>query len=164
MEKLEIIECEDLSGPACRIYSVKIDDGEDTLFDQFVDKYYDQYEHEVQDIYDRLKVIGRELGMREIFYKPDEGMPGDGICALYDVPDSNVRLYFVKYGNDLILLGDGGPKPKNIRAWQESAILSKVVPQLHIISDLITKATKEKDIRISRNGFEGEMTIFADEY
>lgn len=164
MEKIEIIKDTDLSGPACSIYSVKVDDCADTLFDEFIDKYYDDYTEEIQNIYDRLKVIGRELGMREQFFKPNEGSPGDGVCAFYDIPESNLRLYFISYGKDLIILGDGGPKPKSIRTWQESTQLTTAVNELRQISSLIAKATREKVIRITQGGFDGEMILHTDEY
>lgn len=164
MEKFEIIKEDELSGEHCNIYSVKMDGEKDTLFEKFLDNNYDTFENEVNDIYNRLAVIGSELGLRECFYKPYEGKPGDGICALYDKPGSKLRLYFIRYGSNLIILGDGGEKPKNIRAWQESTMLEVKVNLLHEISEAVTHAIKERDIKITNNGFEGELSINPEDF
>ena len=164
MVKIEIIKEDDLSGDYCNIYSLKIDDDQDTLFEKFLDTNYDKFENEVNDIYGRLSVIGSELGLREGFYKPFEGKPGDGICALYDEQESKLRLYFIQYGRNLIILGDGGEKPKDIRAWEENTNLASKVNQLHEISEIITQAIKDRDIKITNNGFEGNLTITPEEY
>lgn len=159
MDSFRIVKNNDLSGPCCKIYSIAIDDETDTLFDQFLDQFYDDYPDEVQDIYDRISVAGKSLGMRPQFYKPNEGKPGDGICALYDRPDSKLRLYLIQYGTNLVVLGGGGPKPKSIQAWQESVELTKVVESLEKISNRITKAIIDKDIKITKEGFNGDLTM-----
>ena len=164
MEKFEIIKEDELSGEHCNIYSIKMDGEKDTLFEKFLDNNYDTFENEVNDIYNRLAVIGSELGLRECFYKPNEGKPGDGICALYDKPGSKLRLYFIRYGSNLIILGDGGEKPKNIGAWQESTMLEVKVNLLHEISKAVTHAIKERDIKITNNGFEGELSINPEDF
>lgn len=163
MESIEIVKNEALSGKACSIYSIRIDGEEDTLFDKFIDAYYDEYEGEIDDIYTRLSVIGKELGMRPQFYKQHEGKPADGICAFYDCPYSKFRLYFIEYGRSLVILGGGGPKPKSIRAWQESPELEASVLQLEKISNIILKATLDHDIKIKENSIEGELKIQIDQ-
>lgn len=164
MKKFSIIKNDELSGPACAIYSIKVDDAEDTLFEQFEDLWYDENPDAINDIYTRLQVIGHETGLRDIFCKRDEGKPGDGIWALYDNPNSNVRLYFIQFGKELIILGGGGPKPKQCRSWQDSPILSEIVPRLHDISILINKARKEGDITILDNEIKGNLTIKVEDY
>jgi len=56
----------------------------------------------------RLKIIGNETGARESFFKTKEGIPGDGVCTLYDTPDKKLRLYCIRYGKQLIIIGAGG--------------------------------------------------------
>ncbi|MBK6979124.1 MAG: hypothetical protein IPH28_20170 [Cytophagaceae bacterium] len=50
---------------------------------------------------------------------------GDGVCALYDDPDRNLRLYCIRYGKQIVVLGGGGHKPKTIRALQEDEKLKQ---------------------------------------
>lgn len=58
----------------------------------------------------RLKIIGTKTGAREQFFKLHEGNPGDGVCALFDLPDKNLRLYCIRYNTQIIILGGGWNK------------------------------------------------------
>ena len=162
INSFELIRLDLLSGDKCNIYSVRLNDEMDTLFEQFLKKYADVFRDEVLDIYTRLKAIGKSVGLRNGFYKEHEGKPGDGVCALYDMPNSHLRVYFIRYGADLIVVGDGGEKPKNIRTWQENKVLSNANMLMQWVSNKIKDATDNKDIRITDNGFEGELKIEPD--
>lgn len=162
--RYEIEEIEELSGNACHIYSLREDGSENSLFDDFIVRNSDLYEDEVIDIYNRLKYMGNEGGAREGFFKLNEGKPGDGIVALYDRPDSRLRLYCIRYGAVTLIVGDGGAKPKSARTWQEVPELDSSVKRLMQISDKIYEAIREKDIRFTEDGkLIGELTITDDD-
>ncbi|MEG2366181.1 MAG: hypothetical protein RSB29_05440, partial [Alistipes sp.] len=114
-----LVEISDLSGEHCQIFSVLLDGDKQTLYEQFLEKNAKAHGDEVQDIYDRLKFIGKEGGAREYFFKHHEGIPGDLVCALYDQPNSNLRLFCIRFGQVTVVLGCGGYKSKKIRAWQQ---------------------------------------------
>lgn len=159
-----IEEIEDLSGDACHIYSLREEGSENSLFDDFIVKNSELYEDEVVDIYNRLRFIGSEGGARAGYFKLHEGKPGDGIVALYDRPDSRLRLYCIRYGSVTLIVGGGGAKPKSVRAWQEVPELARSVKTLMMISDKVYEAIKEKNIRFTEDGkLIGELTIADDE-
>jgi hypothetical protein len=56
-------------------------------------------------------------------------------------------------------VGDGGEKPKSIRAWQEDPVLSDANLLMQLVSEKIREATDNKDIRITDQGFEGDLII-----
>jgi hypothetical protein len=118
----EIVDLQRFSGPGCTIYSVIPKGGTETLFDEFLEEQSALHGVEVNELITRLLEIGKRHGMREHFYKPHEGRLGDNICALYIKPGGRLRLYFIKYGTDIILIGGGGYKHPRIRAWQEDAV------------------------------------------
>lgn len=89
----ELVKLNELSGDYCAVYSIRFNGDDDSLFEQFLSEYYDTFRNEVLDIYTRLKAIGKCVGLREWFYKANEGKPGDGVCALYDKPYSHLRVY-----------------------------------------------------------------------
>lgn len=155
----EIVKLNELSGDHCAIYSIRFIGEDDSLFEQFLSEYYTTFRNEVLDIYTRLKAIGRCVGLREGFYKANGGKPGDGVCALYDKPDAHLRVYFIYYGTDLIVVGDGGEKPKNIRTWQEDPVLTDANLLMQWVSEKISEATENKDIQITDQGFEGNLII-----
>ncbi|CAN1533101.1 hypothetical protein MCERE19_01456 [Spirosomataceae bacterium] len=146
-----------LSGNKASVYSIVIDDENETLFEKFLSENKTIFKSEISDIVQRLRTIGFKTGAREIYFKKDEGTLGDGVCALYDNPHSNLRLYCIRYGTQIVVLGGGGHKPKTIRAFQESDKLKQENYLLRKISKEITTLLKEHEMEISADGlnFEG---------
>lgn len=97
--------------------------------------------------------MATKTGAAEHFFKLNEGKPGDGVCALFDSPDKKLRIYCIRFANVAIVVGGGGYKPKNIRAYQESPALKKEAEMVIQISKIISKAIKNKDIHLDDNGF-----------
>ena len=96
--EFEIVELEEFSGSEAAIYSVVVDDSDNTLFDYFIEENSEEYANELKSIITRLEVINEIEGARKGYFKMDEGKPGDGVSALYDDPDSKLRLYCIRYG------------------------------------------------------------------
>ncbi|WP_299550850.1 hypothetical protein [Seonamhaeicola sp.] len=131
------------------IYSLFIEEDQTTLFENFLNENKTKYFKEVKDIVTRLKVIGNDTGAREQFFKLNEGNIGDGVCALYDTDKSNLRLYCVRFGMALVVVGGGGFKPKSIRALQDDPKLTYENLFLReFVKELMIKM-KDKDIRIN---------------
>lgn len=64
-----------------------------------------------------------------------------------------------------MILGGGGPKPKNIKALQEDEKLSEENYLMREVSKKIMDAMKERDIRWSADGMEliGDLNFKQDE-
>lgn len=73
---------------------------------------------------------------------------------MYDDEESNLRLYCIRYGMQLIIVGGGGYKPKSIRALQKDEKLRKENYFLREMSALITERVKEKEIEFSNDGMD----------
>lgn len=142
--RLEKIES--LSGSKASLYSVRVNEENQTLFEKFVQENKDSFLSETKDILKRLKTIGHTTGARPQFFKLFEGKPGDGVCALYDAPDSKLRLYSIVFGTQILVVGGGGPKPKNISAFQENKKLKDENYFLRWLSEKITERIKDKEI------------------
>ncbi len=162
--KFEIVELNRLSGRKATVYSLIIDDDEVTLFDKFVDENDEQFPDEIDSIFETLNKIGKKYGNARQFFKENEGNLGDLVCALYDTPNSNLRLYCIRLGNAVIILGSGGHKPKTIRTLQEDAKLKETNYLLRTFSDLLHK--KMLNGEIYWNGdmeLNGNLIIDSDE-
>lgn len=142
-----------LSGKKATVYSVQLDDGTD-LFDQFLKENSAEYEKDVKDILQRIRSISRKAGAQKHFFKTKEGKPGDGVCALYDTPEKHLRLYCIRMGNTVIILGGGGPKPKEICALQEDPKLKHENYLLRDISKELTDKMRNGEIRFSDDELE----------
>lgn len=57
-----------------------------------------------------------------------------------------MRLYCIRYGSSLLILGGGGLKEKEIRAFQENEKLTEENYFLRKVSDLITERIKDGEI------------------
>jgi len=157
--KYHLVKLEKISGDKASIYTVLIESTNKTLFDLFISEHKISLKDEIKDIFKRLKVIGHYTGAREHFFKTKEGNPGDGVCALYDEPDQKLRLYCIRYGTLIVILGNGSIKPKGMRTFQESKALTEANFFLRDLSKIITQRLKDGDIKYSDNSldFEGNL-------
>ena len=151
--EFEIIKIKQLSGKKAQIYSVILGQEDQSVFEQFLQNNYSEYPTEIEDIVSKLKIMATKTGAAEHFFKLNEGKPGDGVCALFDSPDKKLRIYYIRFANVAIIVGGGGYKPKNIRAYQESSSLKKEAETVVRISRIISEAIKNKDIHLDDNGF-----------
>ena len=157
--KFKVVQLSQFNGNKAGVYSIILDDEQKTLYERFLMENISTFKSEIININQRIQTINRKTGAREIYFKLDEGKPGDGVCALYDEPGSKLRLYCIRYGNSLIVIGGGGSKPKNIRRFQENEKLTTENYLLRKISELITERIKSGDILFSGDGTElyGEL-------
>ncbi|UVR14472.1 hypothetical protein [Parabacteroides distasonis] len=88
--------------------------------------------------------MATKTGAAEHFFKLNEGKPGDGVCALFDSPDKKLRIYCIRFANVAIVVGGGGYKPKNIRAYQESSSLKKKLKQWFEYPESYQKPSKTR--------------------
>lgn len=157
----EIVELEEFSGSKATIYSIILEGDNITLFDRFYNENINDYREELKSIAARLQGIGQTTGARETFFKTKEGKPGDGVCALYDDPESKLRLYCIRYGTVAIILGGGGPKPSGVVSWQDNQKLTLEAETMIQVSKDIMKRLHSRDIEWSIDGTNllGDLTI-----
>ncbi|MFA7327444.1 MAG: hypothetical protein WC121_12310 [Candidatus Kapaibacterium sp.] len=98
-----------------------------------------------------FKVVSNESGYRQSYFKPNEGFPGSQIEAIFDKPNSKLRLYFINLGKTILIIGDGGVKPKNIRALQESEELKENNDFLRQVSRDLELKVQNREITFSPN-------------
>ena len=152
--RFKIVQLSQFNGNKAGIYSVYLSDEQKTLFECFMRENIDAFKSEIININQTIVAINKKTGVRETLFKLDEGIPGDGVCALYDNPKSNLRLYCIRFGNSLVILGSGGYKPKSIRKLQDDPKLKEENYFLREISSLITERIKSGEIRFSEDGTE----------
>jgi len=159
--KYKLVKLNKLSGNKASIYTIHLEKEKKTLFDSFLEDNKISFKDELKDIVSRLKVIGSKTGARDYFFKLNEGKPGDGVCALYDKPGSNLRLYCIKYGTLIVIVGSGGYKAKSIRKLQQNKKLTEENYLLREISAAIKTKMDDNEIEFSSDfmDFEGDLTF-----
>ena len=143
--KCKLVKIPEFTGNKTTVYTVLMEDEEKTLFDSFVEENKISYSSEIKDIVSRLITIGNKTGAREQFFKTKEGALGDGVCALFDLPSYKLRLYCIRYGTQIVILGGGGPK--NVQKLQQSKKLKDESYFLRDLSKVITEKLKDKDLK-----------------
>ena len=154
--KFSLVELEELTGERLKVYSVIVEEEELTIYDKFLDENNEEYKEEVEDIINRIEIMAKHTGLRDDFIKTGEGNLGDGIHALYDKPESNLRLYLIRFGNVAIVLGGGGPKSKTIRRLQEDTKLTKENYFLRKVSAVLSEAVQNGSLSITDEGLESD--------
>ncbi len=80
--KCELIKIPQFSGNKGSVYTIRIDENENTAFKDFVEENQTSFKGEIKEIVGRLRTMGFLTGMRRDYFKTHEGIPGDGVCAL----------------------------------------------------------------------------------
>jgi len=152
--KIRLVKLRQLCGDEASIYSVVHESDKTTLFEKFIKENENSFKSELNDIVLRLKTMGEDTGAREHYFKTEEGVPGDGVCALYDKPKNKLRLYCIRYGTTLLVLGGGGHKPKHMKKLQDDPKLTKENMIMRNVSKLINLKRSEGDISFSDDYYE----------
>ncbi len=159
--KYKLVKLNKLSGDKSSVYTVYLEEEGKTLFDFFLEENKISFKSELKDIVSRLSIIGHKTGAKENFFKLNEGNPSDGVCALYDRPDSNLRLYCIRYGTLIVIVGGGGYKPKTIREFQQDEKLTEENYFLRELSKAIKTKMDDDELVFSSDfmDFEGDLTF-----
>jgi hypothetical protein len=162
----EIVELEPYSGSEARIYSLIPMGENETLFENFVDEYKAECRNEIKQILKTIYQIGHTTGARSSFFKHHEGKYGDFVCALFDVPDKNLRVYCIRFGMVAVILGGGGEKGEGVRAWQDDEKLSKEANLMIEYAKDILKRLDDGDLYWSkdRTELQGNLKNYDNEY
>lgn len=151
--EFELVKLAGFSNDEVSVYTLLNNDTGISLFQSFIQENQHEFPDEVKDIAKRILSF-KEVGARENFFKINEGKPGDGVCALYDDEKSNLRLYCIRYGTVLVVLGSGGHKPKTTRRLQETKKLEYENQIMRNLSAEIEKKRRNGDLSFSKDFLE----------
>lgn len=149
----EIEEIQLFSGSMAHIYTIRPNNSSTTLFEDFYNENIDKFPDELQEIKNVLYLAGHEKGCRSPYFKPNEGRLGDGVAAL---KVGNLRVYCLLIGKITVILGSGGYKSPEIKAYQEDEALNAKAQQVIRYAEQINRKIIEKDITIE---IDGKLTI-----
>jgi hypothetical protein len=142
-------------------YVIRFKDEEDSEFDKFFDKFDgdESFEESFNITIEWLEKIGEEGGFDD--HMRNEG----GSLKAIPIVTSKLRLYCFRINECIIILGNGGHKPKHIKAYQDDPKLNKYVSDLREsgrhLSNRIKNSTKASKYQCKLYGdleFEIETT------
>lgn len=157
MKKSFLIEEITFAGNRCQIFSVKFEGESENEFDKFLKKYDKTHPKIIEDITLRIRAMKQRNGCLDIYFNMEVSSIYNSICRLKRT--KQLRLYCIKYGKVALILGGGGIKSNNKRTYQEVPELNEAVGKLEYIYEKIDEKLKEKEIRITDEGIEGNLLI-----
>ncbi len=149
MRDFKIKEQESLSGDMARIYSVILDGDTNTLLEQFFEE-NQSYTKALNKILQKLYVMAHEIGCKRSLFKEGEGDLEDGMVAINHT--GTLRLYGIYFNDTLIILGSGGYKPPQVRAYQDYPPLFEKAQQMKDIAKEIYRRIKNRELKIGQDG------------
>jgi hypothetical protein len=107
-------------------YVIRFKDEEDSEFDKFFEKFDgdESFAESFNIIIEWLNTIGDEGGLND--HLRNEG----GSLKAIPIVTSKLRLYCFKVNECIIILGNGGHKPKHVKAYQDDPELNQYVSDL----------------------------------
>lgn len=154
----EIVEV--IVGSRASVYTVLIEGREQTELDLFLTN----VQKEIQEIEDaeerdRLKeafdfIVNRlrstipSTGCQARYFEPD----GRADDAVEKLKQNLLRLFCLRYGKLLVIVGNGGIKPPSIRRTQDKEDLDKAVKQLQYINKRLDEAQEANLFSFSEHG------------
>lgn len=126
MKRKIIIEPYEEEFAAVNYYVIRFKDEEDSEFDKFFKKFDgdESFAESFNIIIEWLNTIGDEGGLND--HLRNEG----GSLKAIPIVTCKLRLYCFKVNECIIILGNGGNKPKHIKAYQDDPELNKYVSDL----------------------------------
>lgn len=155
-----IKEHEELSGSKAKIYSVQDKGDKRTYLEHFVENNITKHPDEVENILEKLSVMGHYTGCESNLFKHNEGRAGDGVVCLKD-NSKRFRLYCMYLGERLVVCGSGGWKAPNIKAYQEDKTLNDAAQKMKHVAAVINKFLQKGNIDIERDG---TIQIYDEDY
>lgn len=159
--KIKLVKIHNLSGIKTSYYSVCYGNSEITLFDEFNSDYRDSNKSLIDEITLRLKSIAHVTGANEFFFNPKKRKHGDNVCYLREAPQAKIRLFCIRYGEKLIILGNGGSKFVDGKLNLKNELLKKENERMAKISTLIDIKIHEGTLEFTPNDmdFKGDLEL-----
>lgn len=155
-KKITIIPFEEHD--ACNLFSIRINDDECEMM-KFANKLINyEKRDDLQKIAQQFSKIG-EFGAEERFFRP-AGKFKDNLWELpgHYLVKSNYRLYCLRYGTSVVILGNGGLK--ETRTYQDDPALHEFVIMLQKIDEKIRQLITQGELIITNKQITGKLEFY----
>lgn len=129
-------------GKKASFYALKKDGESETEADKFFRLFATKKRKNIKNILKNIKYMIDERGCQEHLFEHEFG-------NIYKLKEGNLRLYCLRFGNCAAILGGGDLK--NVRATQDSAVLSNHVQFLKTVDEEINIRISNKEIIVTDN-------------
>lgn len=152
--KFSIIHIEPLSGEKAQVYTIKYEDKYDSELRCFADKFNDTQPELIQNIFQRIYLISNRDGIQESFFRRESAKPNN-VFRLMETED--LRIYCIMFSNIFLLFGSGNVKLHGTVNNDDNPQLQIEIDKLILTENCINKYLDSGDLKITCNGFEGNL-------
>ncbi|MBN1472901.1 MAG: hypothetical protein JW925_14095 [Syntrophaceae bacterium] len=131
------------SGKKANIYTIRFKDEDKSEFFRFLDDYIGH--SEIDEILRRLQNISELYGMKKEWFRQESRNPDIGRILL---SSGLLRLFCIRYGDDVIILGYGGVKDPEKQKLDDNPDLHEVVQKLETIYENLSYFMKKNGLLI----------------
>lgn len=130
-------------GKKAKIYSIQYDGEDNHEFHKFLTNQEVLNHPDFEPLRKKIKELYDKRGLLLQYFRPeDELFTHSEICRI-DYGVGRLRLYCIRWNDNLLILGGGGVKSSDIRFWQESPELSnearKIADVYHRLTDYLNE-------------------------
>ena len=144
------------NGKKAKIYTIQVEGAELSEYKQFVFENMSLRKEAIRVLNTTLKNMAYKRGFIDEFFIRES--PQDfNVFKVTETDD--LRLYCIRYSGIAIIVGGGGIKLPNKFKLKENPHLQKKVDFLIEIEKKIQEKLASKEIKITDNGFEGDLNF-----
>ena len=147
-------------GENANIYSYRVNDG-DLEFEKFIVSFIDSVQH-IQN-YDIVNDTIEKIllnGAQGRYFRP-EGKFSD---FLFAIPQKGLgcelRVFCLLVSEKIIILGNGGVKPKNVKRYQDIQHLNSIAEEMQIIGNKLKQSINDSSTIVYQKEFIQISNIF----
>ena len=122
-------------GRKAKIYSIQFDGEEKHEFEKFLEKSEVQNHPDFQALRKKLKEMYNKRGLLEDYFIPEDDRCLHPEISRIDYGTGKLRLYCIRWDDNLLIVGGGGVKPDDIRFWQEDTVLTDAARKIINVFD-----------------------------
>jgi hypothetical protein len=117
--------------------------------EKFFEKFESDEQNKIDNLYIKIEKQAEERGCLEHLVAYERG-------SIFKFKEDDLRLYFIRFGNSVVILGSGDYK--RVRATQDSEVLMDCVKALEEIEFLINKRIiQDKELYVTENRLVGNL-------
>ncbi|MFY7743466.1 MAG: hypothetical protein ACOVQR_12515 [Flavobacterium sp.] len=146
-------------GVKANVYSYRINNGDleyEKFIDAFIDSDYSKDYDIIDDVVDKILLNGAQ----ERYFRPE----GKMLDYLFAIPQRGLgcelRVFCLRINENILILGNGGIKPKGVNKYQDDPTLNQIAEEMQIISHKLLESINNYSTTIYQKEFIQIQKIF----
>ena len=149
--KIRLVKLIRPSSEKISFYTVYYNSADITLYEEFIYKFQNSHRHQVDLIKLSIASMGGYTGAHKTFFVPANILPGDDVYYLRLQDHFWLRLFFIVYNENLVIIGSGGLSSKGAVSEDANNSVIEENIKMNKIAILIKEKLAEGEIYMSSN-------------